>query len=56
MENNGIKTPNTSFEERKPILEVKIDKSKDGKWMIFKTIRTDIIHVNYLDKILNKGD
>jgi len=44
------------FEKRQPILEIKIDKSKSGEWIIFKTIRTDIVHTNYLNKILNKGE
>lgn len=44
------------FEERTPILERKITKSKDGQWLIFRTIRTDIVHVNYLDAILSKGE
>jgi hypothetical protein len=44
------------FEERKPILERKITLSRDKEWLIIKTIRTDIVHVNYMDKILNSGE
>jgi len=44
------------FEERQPRLERSIKLSKDGKWLIIKTIRTDIIHMNYLQKILTPGE
>lgn len=40
------------FEEKQPILSRSISRSKDGNWLIIKTIRTDILHVNYLQKIL----
>jgi len=42
------------FEEKQPALERSISLSKDGKWLILKTIRTDILHVNYLRKILDR--
>jgi len=45
-----------AFEERQPRLERSIKLSKDGKWLIIKTIRTDIIHINYLQKILAPGE
>ena len=45
-----------AFKERQPILERKLSMSKDGKWLIIRTIRTDILHVNYIQKILNKGE
>ncbi len=44
------------FEERQPTMDRKIALSRDKKWLIIKTIRTDIVHVNYLDKILEKGE
>ena len=44
------------FEERQPTMDRKITLSRDKKWLIIKTIRTDIVHVNYLDKVLEKGD
>ena len=44
------------FVEKQPILERKISLSKDGNWLIIKTIRTDILHVNYMQKILNKSE
>jgi hypothetical protein len=40
------------FEEKQPDLSRKISLSKDKKWLIIKTIRTDIVHVNYLQKIM----
>ncbi len=40
------------FEERQPTMSRSITKSKDGKWLIIRTIRTDIVHVNYVQKIL----
>jgi hypothetical protein len=43
------------FEEKSPVLEKNISLSKDGKWVIIKTIRTDIVHVNYLNKVLGNG-
>ncbi len=44
------------FEERQPTMDRKITLSRDKKWLIIKTIRTDIVHVNYLDKVLEKGE
>ena len=44
------------FEERQPTMDRKITLSRDKKWLIIKTIRTDIVHVNYLDKGLEKGE
>jgi len=46
----------TEFEEKQPSLTRSINLSKDGKWVIIKTIRTDILHVNYLKKILSPGE
>lgn len=40
------------FEERQPTMSRNITKSKDGKWLIIRTTRTDIVHVNYVQKIL----
>ena len=44
------------FEEKQPSLTRNVNLSKDGKWLIIKTIRTDILHVNYLRKILGPGE
>lgn len=52
MEEGNIKP---KFEEKQPVLEKNISLSKDGKWLIIKTIRTDIIHINYLNKVLGNG-
>ena len=44
------------FEEKQPTLTRSIKLSKDGKWLIVKTIRTDIVHMNYMQKILSPGE
>jgi hypothetical protein len=44
------------FEERQPTMDRKITLSRDKKWLILKTIRTDIVHVNYMGKILGTGE
>ena len=48
--------PKVRFEERQPTMERKITLSKDRNWLIIKTIRTDIVHVNYMQKILQSGE
>ena len=40
------------FENKSPIVETQITKSKDGKWIIHKTIITDIKAVGYYNKVL----
>lgn len=37
---------------RQPILESSISKSEDGKWIIHKTIITDIKPISYFEKVL----
>lgn len=37
---------------KQPILETSIGKSEDGKWIIFKTVITDIKPVSYYEKVL----
>ncbi len=37
---------------RQPILESSISKSEDGKWIIHKTVITDIKPVSYFEKVL----
>ncbi len=44
------------FEERQPTLSRNITLSQDKKWLIIRTIRTDIVHVNYMQKILESGE
>ena len=53
QENNQAKN---RFEERQPTMDRKLTLSRDKKWLIIKTIRTDIVHVNYLDKVMGKGE
>jgi len=50
-----LNKPESKFEEKQPGLSKSISLSKDGKWLIIKTIRTDIVHVNYMQKIM-EGD
>ena len=38
---------------KQPVLETSVSKSEDGKWMIHKTIITDIKPVSYFAKALN---
>jgi len=38
---------------RQPILETQISKSEDGKWIIHKTIITDIKPISYFEKVLS---
>ncbi len=38
---------------KQPILENQITKSEDGKWIIHRTIITDIKPVSYFEKVLD---
>jgi len=40
------------FDEQQPVFKRVITLSRDRKWVMIRTIRKDIIHVNYLNKIL----
>ena len=37
---------------KQPILETQIAKSEDGKWIIHKTVITDIKPIAYFEKVL----
>lgn len=37
---------------KQPILETNVGKSEDGKWLIHKTVITDIKPVTYFEKVL----
>jgi len=37
---------------KQPIIESQISKSEDGKWLIHKTVITDIKPVAYFEKVL----
>jgi len=41
--------------ERAPILETQVIKSKDGRWLIHKTIVTDIRSIKYFEKVLGSS-
>lgn len=41
------------YQERAPLIETQISKSKDGKWLIHRTVITDIKSVNYFERVLH---
>ena len=41
--------------QRQPIIETNITKTKDNKWIVFKTTITDIKPVKYYKKILESS-
>jgi len=43
---------NRGIPKRPPLIETKISKSKDGKWLIHRTIITDIKSVAYFEQVL----
>jgi len=43
---------NQKMQKKQPIIETSIRKSKDGKWLICKTIITDIKPIAYFEKVL----
>lgn len=53
-EGDGFKTAKQLEEQRRPIVESKIRKSKDGKWIIHETIITDIKPATYYEKVLQR--
>jgi len=38
--------------QKQPILETHISKSEDGKWVIHKTVITDIKPLSYIEKVM----
>ena len=47
------KVEEKKYEQRlNPNIETQIQKSKDGKWIIHRTIITDIKPVGYFEKVL----
>ncbi|MDP3699248.1 MAG: hypothetical protein Q8R47_06725 [Nanoarchaeota archaeon] len=42
--------------DNKPIVETQISKSKDGKYLIHKTIITDIKPVKYYEKVMESKE
>ena len=51
LRNGGSGSPNREF-ENKPIVETQLSMSKDRKYVIHKTVITDIKPVKYLEKVL----
>ena len=53
MSENEIKEiPAKPDQARAPIIETQISKSKDGRWILHRTIITDIKPVKYFEKVL----
>lgn len=57
MENfeNSEGQQNGRGESRPPIVETKISKSKDGKWIMHRTIITDIKPATYYQAVLKSA-
>ena len=41
---------------KQPVVETTVAKSSDGKWIVHKTIITDIKPVSYLEKVLGRKE
>ena len=52
VEHKITKKKEGNFEKRGPLVEHRISKSKDRKWVILKTIITEIKSANYLKEVL----
>lgn len=48
--------PDTRFEKKQPQIEHNISLSKDKKWLILSTTIKEIVHVNYMNKIIGNGE
>jgi hypothetical protein len=55
-EKQNTKLSETRIEQlnRQPIIETVVSKSEDGKWLIHKTVITDIKPVSYMEKVLGR--
>ena len=51
---NGLSQSKIEQLNKQPILETSIGLSEDGKWVIHKTIITDLKPVKYFEKVLEK--
>ena len=43
------------MKKQKPIVETKVEKSKDGRYIMHKTIITDIKPVQYFEKVVESA-
>jgi hypothetical protein len=50
--NDGIEQKAEGRNKNEPIIETQISKSKDGRWVIHKTIITDIKPVTYFEQVV----
>jgi len=51
-ENDGTGQKVAGKNKNEPIIETQISKSRDGRWVIHKTIITDIKPVTYFEQVL----
>jgi hypothetical protein len=56
MEKNELSQTKIEQLQRQPIIETTISKTKDGKWVVFKTTITDIKPVKYYEKVLGNSE
>ena len=56
MEKNELSQTKIEQLQRQPIIETTISKTKDGKWVVFKTTITDIKPVKYYEKVLSSSE
>lgn len=52
---NGLSETKIEQLSKQPIIESLVSKSEDGKWIIHKTIVTDIKPVSYFEKVLGNA-
>lgn len=55
QENNQLSDIKIEQLRKQPIIENTIMKSEDGKWLIHRTVITDIKPVSYFEKVLAKA-
>lgn len=56
MEKNELSQTKIEQLQRQPIIETTISKTKDNKWIVFKTTITDIKPVKYYEKVLSSSE
>jgi len=52
QKNDGTEQKSEDRKRNEPIIETQISKSKDGRWVIHKTIITDIKPVTYFEQVI----
>lgn len=54
MDNKELSQVKIEQLNRQPVLESSVSVSEDGKWVIHKTLITDIKPIKYFEKVLEK--